>query len=95
MSVEKLITELKNQRDILADILSEKGVDASRSEKFNTLIQKVRDVGGIQNVTGDINSFNIGCMTGATIMGELQPALKGETESFSLGELENVTFEEG
>lgn len=48
MSVEKLITELKNQRDILADILTEKGVDATHDEKFNTLIPKVRDVSGTE-----------------------------------------------
>lgn len=46
MSVEKLITELKNQRDNLADILTEKGVEATHEEKFNTLIPKVRDVSG-------------------------------------------------
>lgn len=46
MAVMDYINELKNQRDLLADILSEKGVTASRSEKFNTLIPKVRDVSG-------------------------------------------------
>lgn len=40
------INELKRLRDLLADILTEKGVTASRSEKFNTLIPKVRDVSG-------------------------------------------------
>ena len=40
------VNELEYQRDLLADILSEKGIEASRSEKFNTLIPKVRDVSG-------------------------------------------------
>lgn len=40
------VNELEYQRDLLADILSEKGVTASRSEKFNTLISKVREVSG-------------------------------------------------
>lgn len=46
MAVMDYINELKNQRNLLADILSEKGVTASRSEKFNTLIPKVRDISG-------------------------------------------------
>lgn len=46
MAVMDYVNELKNQRDLLADILMEKGVEASRSEKFNTLIPKVRDVSG-------------------------------------------------
>lgn len=46
MAVMDYINELKNQRNLLADILSEKGVEASRSEKFNTLIPKVRDISG-------------------------------------------------
>ena len=95
MSVDNYINELKNQRDLLADILTEKGVESSRSEKFNTLIPKVRDVGGNRNITGNISDFShYSHIVNATIMAKLQPALKGNIESFSLGELENVTFEE-
>ena len=46
MPVMDYINELKTQRDLLADILTEKGVEASRSEKFNTLIPKVNYIGG-------------------------------------------------
>lgn len=46
MSVDNYINELKNQRDKLADILAEKGLQATRDETFNTLIPKVRDVSG-------------------------------------------------
>lgn len=46
MPVMDYVNELKNQRDKLADILTEKGVESSRSEKFNTLIPKVNDISG-------------------------------------------------
>ena len=46
MPVMDYVNELKNQRDKLADILTEKGVEASHEEKFNTLIPKVREVSG-------------------------------------------------
>ena len=46
MAVMDYVNELKRQRDILADILAEKGLQATRDETFNTLIPKVRDIGG-------------------------------------------------
>ena len=46
MAVMDYVNELKRQRDILADILAEKGLQATRDETFNTLIPKVRDVSG-------------------------------------------------
>lgn len=46
MPIMDYINELKNQRDLLADILTEKGVEASRDETFNTLIPKVNDISG-------------------------------------------------
>ena len=46
MAVMDYVNELKNQRDKLADILSEKGLQATRDETFNTLIPKVKDIGG-------------------------------------------------
>ena len=45
-TIADYINALKTQRDLLADILSEKGVESSRSEKFNTLIPKVREISG-------------------------------------------------
>ena len=59
MSVDNYINELKNQRDLLADILTEKGVESSRSEKFNTLIPKVESVGGGGAIiTGTTNIYS-------------------------------------
>lgn len=46
MPVMDYVNELKNQRDLLADILVEKGLQAARDETFNTLIPKVKDIGG-------------------------------------------------
>lgn len=46
MPVMDYVNELKNQRDKLADILAEKGLQAARDETFNTLIPKVKDIGG-------------------------------------------------
>lgn len=46
MPVMDYVNELKRQRDILADILAEKGLQATRDETFNTLIPKVKDIGG-------------------------------------------------
>lgn len=40
------VNELERQKNILADILAEKGLQATRDETFNTLIPKVRDVSG-------------------------------------------------
>lgn len=45
-TIADYINALKTQRDLLADILTEKGIEASKSEKFNTLIPKVRDISG-------------------------------------------------
>ncbi|MGN0583855.1 MAG: hypothetical protein ACI4JD_00205 [Ruminococcus sp.] len=46
MAAMDYVNELKNQRDKLADILAEKGLQATRDETFNTLITKVKDIGG-------------------------------------------------
>ena len=46
MAVMDYVNELKRQRNILTDILSEKGLQATRDETFNTLIPKVKDIGG-------------------------------------------------
>lgn len=56
------INALKTQRNLLADILTEKGIEASRDEKFNTLIPKVNYIGGggaIITGTTNIHSNNI------------------------------------
>lgn len=45
-TIADYINALKTQRDKLADILAEKGLQATRDETFNTLIPKVRDVSG-------------------------------------------------
>lgn len=68
MAVMDYINELKNQRDLLADILSEKGVTASRSEKFNTLIPKVNYIGGgcgvdtLGIMSGEVNTIDVGAV---------------------------------
>lgn len=46
MPVMDYVNELKNQRDKLADILADKGIHAMKDETFNTLIPKVKDIGG-------------------------------------------------
>lgn len=46
MAAMDYVNELKNQRDKLADILAKKGLQATRDETFNTLIPKVKDIGG-------------------------------------------------
>lgn len=94
------INELKNQRDILADILSEKGVTASRSEKFNTLIPKVRDVsGGGKNdeVIGTVEKYVSSISENAQIVQIPQDSQHTESGTVSrmyYGVVENVTFEE-
>lgn len=40
------VNELERQKNVLADILAEKGLQATRDETFNTLIPKVRDISG-------------------------------------------------
>lgn len=40
------VNELERQKNVLADTLAEKGLQATRDETFNTLIPKVRDIGG-------------------------------------------------
>lgn len=69
MAVMDYINELKRQRNLLADILSEKGVTASRSEKFNTLIPKVESVGGGGvSITGTDDIYSIGCVLSETVV---------------------------
>ena len=79
MSVDNYINELKNQRDLLADILTEKGVESSRSEKFNTLIPKVNYIGG-GGYECDGIILNI-------------PFTPKNVEKFSLGTAEEVIIE--
>lgn len=43
-NVSNYLSALQNQRADLADNITEKGVDASESEKFNTLVPKVLDI---------------------------------------------------
>ena len=69
MSVDNYINELKNQRNLLADILTEKGVESSRSEKFNTLIPKVNYIGGggcgvdtLGIMSGEVNAIDVGAV---------------------------------
>ena len=40
------VNELERPKNVLADILAEKGLQATRDETFNTLIPKVRDISG-------------------------------------------------
>ena len=51
------VNELEYQRDLLADILTEKGIEASKSEKFNTLIPKVRDISGGGGLAFDMSGI--------------------------------------
>ena len=68
MAVMDYINELKNQRDLLANILTEKGVESSRSEKFNTLIPKVNYIGGgcgvdtLGIMSGEVNTIDAGAV---------------------------------
>lgn len=68
MIVNEYIEELKTQRNKLADILTEKGVEASRSEKFNTLIPKVNYIGGgcgvdkLGIMSGEVNAIDVGAV---------------------------------
>ena len=100
MSVDNYINELKNQRDLLADILTEKGVESSRSEKFNTLIPKVRDIsGGGKNdeVTGNIEKYVSSICENAQIVNIPQDSQSTDSGTISrvyYGEVENVIFEE-
>ena len=100
MSVDNYINELKNQRDLLADILTEKGVESSRSEKFNTLIPKVRDIsGGGKNdeVTGNIEKYVSSISENAQIVNIPQDSQSTDSGTISrvyYGEVENVIFEE-
>ena len=53
------IEALKRDRPTLVEILNEKGVEASESETFTTLVEKVREIGGGSTpttVTVDISS---------------------------------------
>ena len=43
-TTSQYLTELVEQKNALADILVDKGVEASKEEKFNTLIPKVADI---------------------------------------------------
>lgn len=45
-TIIEYVDELERQKNILVDILIEKGLQATRNETFNTLIPKVRDVSG-------------------------------------------------
>ena len=45
-TIIEYVNELERQKNILVDILTEKGLQATRDEKFNTLIPKVRDISG-------------------------------------------------
>lgn len=40
------VNELERQKNVLADTLAEKGLQATRDETFNTLIPKVRGISG-------------------------------------------------
>lgn len=53
------INELKHQRDLLADILNKVGVEASKEEKFNTLIPKVLSIYGITFFINVSDSFGV------------------------------------
>lgn len=56
-SIMDYVNELKKQRDMLVDILSEKGVSASKDETFNSLISKINDVSGSSNQTFDMTGI--------------------------------------
>lgn len=45
-TMRKYINELRVQRNLLVNALKEKGVEASGTEKFNTLIPKIADISG-------------------------------------------------
>lgn len=64
MPIMEYVNELKNQRDLLADILLEKGVQASKEEVFNTLIPKIRDISG--GGEGEIQFSETNLLTGIT-----------------------------
>ena len=40
------VNELERQKNVLADTLAEKGLQATRDETFNTLIPKIENIGG-------------------------------------------------
>ena len=71
MSIATYLTALDRDRDALAANLTTKGVPASSSETFTTLVPKVLDIpsgggGGvnIQNVTSAIGSGNVSTVAG-------------------------------
>ena len=68
MAVMDYINELKTQRDLLADILTEKGIEASKSEKFNTLIPKVENIGGGGiSITGTTDIYSMSVVSSETV----------------------------
>lgn len=71
MSIATYLTALDRDRDALAANLTTKGVLASSSETFTTLVPKVLDIPsgggggvGIQNVTSAVNSSNVNTIAG-------------------------------
>lgn len=89
MSVDNYINELKNQRDLLAEILSSKGVTALKSEKFNTLIPKVSDISaggcGVDKLgimSGEVNAIDVGTVykIATTILDGITPDMSAVCE---------------
>lgn len=59
MPLMDYVNELKQQRDILVDILGKVGVEASTDETFNTLIPKILDIYGITYFIKVYDSFGV------------------------------------
>lgn len=76
------INELKRLRDLLADILNEKAITASKTETYNTLIPKVKSIRGSEWV-GE---------SGGTILSV--PFMPSFPESISIGTAEEFEIME-
>lgn len=87
------INELKHQRDLLAENLNTKGVEAAKTETFNTLVPKVLEISGNDNVTGNVDRIDLTTVENAQVV-DMNPNINGDASKFYLGKVENVIFEE-
>ena len=51
-TIRNMLTAIDEQRDLLAGILTAKGVEADVGETLNTLVAKVADISGSQDKVG-------------------------------------------
>ena len=51
-TIRNMLTAIDEQRDLLANILTAKGIEADEDETLNTLVAKVADISGSQDKVG-------------------------------------------